>query len=143
MTRCHQTTHSRIDWDGILVDDPDHQDDIVRRAREVLEQIWKDRADAIEKEACDTLGMKSLRDYFRKPAKRGLLGRSCEAIFQEPPQGPDLLATAIVEEELLPLGFTTIGSTGTFSIKPCSTMSNRRSSGKRIISVSFVRRNPR
>ena len=61
----------RIDWDGILVDDPDHQDDIVRRAREVLEQIWKDRADAIEKEACDTLGMKSLRDYFRKPAKGG------------------------------------------------------------------------
>ena len=42
----------RIDWDGILVDDPDHPDDIIRRVRDVLEVIWKDRAEAIEKEAC-------------------------------------------------------------------------------------------
>ena len=42
-----------IDWDGILVDDPDHADDIIRRVRDVLEVIWKDRADAIEKEACE------------------------------------------------------------------------------------------
>lgn len=57
----------RIDWDGILVDDSNHSDDIIRRVRDVLEVIWKDRAEAIEKEACDILGMSELRDYFRKP----------------------------------------------------------------------------
>lgn len=61
----------RIDWDGIIPDDPDHSDDIVRRVREVLELIWKDRAEAIEKEACEILGVKELRDYFRKPGKGG------------------------------------------------------------------------
>jgi hypothetical protein len=56
-----------IDWDGILVDDPDHSDDIVRRVCDVLEVIWRDGAEAIEKEACEILGIKDLRDYFRKP----------------------------------------------------------------------------
>ena len=60
----------RIDWDGILVDDPDHSDDIIR-VRDVLELIWKDRADAIEKEACEILGAAELRDYFRKPGAGG------------------------------------------------------------------------
>jgi len=61
----------RISWDGILVDDPEHPDDIVRRVREVLEVLWKDRSEAIEKEACDILGVRELRDYFRKPAGGG------------------------------------------------------------------------
>ena len=61
----------RIDWDGILVDDPEHQDDIIRRVREVLEVIWKERSDAIEQEACDILGVRELRDYFRKPGNGG------------------------------------------------------------------------
>jgi len=61
----------RIDWDGILVDDPDHLDDIIRRVRDVLEVIRKDRADAIEKEACEILGVTDLRDYFRKPGAGG------------------------------------------------------------------------
>jgi hypothetical protein len=56
---------------GIIPDDPDHSDDIVGRVREVLELIWKDRAEAIEKEACEILGVKELRDYFRKPGKGG------------------------------------------------------------------------
>jgi len=30
----------RIDWDGILVDDADHPDDIIRRVRDVLEVIF-------------------------------------------------------------------------------------------------------
>ncbi|OGR24139.1 MAG: hypothetical protein A2139_12165, partial [Desulfobacca sp. RBG_16_60_12] len=58
-------------WDGILVDDPGHENDIVRRVREVLEVIWKDRAEAIEKEACEILGVRDLRDYFRKPGNGG------------------------------------------------------------------------
>jgi hypothetical protein len=61
----------RLDRDGILVDDPDHPDDIIRRVRDVLEVIWKGRADAIESEACVILGVADLRDYFRKPGKGG------------------------------------------------------------------------
>lgn len=57
----------RISWPGILVDDPNHREDIERRAREVLEVIWKERAEAIEHEACEILGMRSLREYFSKP----------------------------------------------------------------------------
>jgi len=60
-----------VDADGILVDDEGHSDDIIARIRDVLTIIWGDRADAIEKEACEILGMKSLRDYFRKPTAGG------------------------------------------------------------------------
>ncbi len=64
----------RIAWDGILVDDAGldgntpQPADIVRRVREALELLWPDRADAIEQEACEILGVKELRDYFRKPS---------------------------------------------------------------------------
>ena len=61
----------QIDWDGILVDDAEHEDDIVRGVRDVFEFIWIDRADAIEKETCEILASESLRDYFRKPGKGG------------------------------------------------------------------------
>ncbi len=61
----------RIDWDGILVDDPEQDDDIVRRVRDGLEIIWKDRAEAVEEEACGILGVRELRDYFRKPGNGG------------------------------------------------------------------------
>jgi hypothetical protein len=64
----------RIDWDGILVDDADHPDDIVGRVRELLELIWKDCVESIEKEASGLLGVKTLRDYFRKPGKGGFWG---------------------------------------------------------------------
>lgn len=60
-----------IDGDGILVDDEDSDDDIVRKVREVLHFLWKDRAEAIEREACDILGVRDLRDYFRRPGKGG------------------------------------------------------------------------
>ena len=60
-----------IDRDGILPDDPDHADDIVRRVHEVFALLWRERAEAIEQEACAILGVKELRDYFRKPAAGG------------------------------------------------------------------------
>jgi len=53
------------------VDDPGHEDDIVCRVRDVLELIWKERAEAIEREACEILGVRELRDYFRKPSNGG------------------------------------------------------------------------
>jgi hypothetical protein len=64
----------RVSWDGILVDDPGfngaqpHRDDIVRRVREVLDLVWKDKAHQIEEEVCDVLGVSDLREYFRKPS---------------------------------------------------------------------------
>ena len=59
-----------LPWDGILVDDPDPDNayDIDRRVREVLGVVWKHRTEATEQEACDILGVKGLRDYFRKPS---------------------------------------------------------------------------
>jgi hypothetical protein len=45
--------------------------DIVRGGRDVLELLWKERAEAVERESCDVLGVKELRDYFRKVGKGG------------------------------------------------------------------------
>jgi len=65
----------RITWSGILVDDlgfdsnQSHQDDIVCRVRSVFDLLWKDKAQEIEQEACDILGVFDLRDYFLKPTK--------------------------------------------------------------------------
>jgi hypothetical protein len=61
----------RVEWDGILVDDPAQQNDIMRRVRDVLGVIWKDREETIEQEACGFLGVKELRDYLRMPGKGG------------------------------------------------------------------------
>jgi hypothetical protein len=62
----------RINWNGIIVDDPGfegqqlHDDDIILRTREVLEVLWKEKAQDIEQEACDILKIPDLRTYFRK-----------------------------------------------------------------------------
>ncbi|MGB8064506.1 MAG: BREX-1 system adenine-specific DNA-methyltransferase PglX [Candidatus Sulfotelmatobacter sp.] len=61
----------RIATDGILVDDVEHQDDIVRRVREVLEVVWRRETELVEKNACEFLGVKELREYYRKPGKGG------------------------------------------------------------------------
>jgi hypothetical protein len=60
-----------INWEGILVDDPDHQDDIVRRVQEVIKVIWHEKAESIEQEVCQILGIKELREYFRRPGNGG------------------------------------------------------------------------
>jgi hypothetical protein len=60
-----------ISSDGIALDDPGHQDDVVRRMRDVFELIWKSRAEAMEKEACNALGMESITEYLRRPGKGG------------------------------------------------------------------------
>lgn len=56
---------------GILVDDPDHDEDVIRQVHVVLEKIWTQRWEAVESEACRELGMGNLREYFRKPGKNG------------------------------------------------------------------------
>jgi len=55
-----------VDADGILVDDPDHTDDLLRRVRDVLGLIWGTQADTIESELAALLGVKDLRDYLRR-----------------------------------------------------------------------------
>ncbi len=60
-----------VDADGILVDDEGHTDDIIARLRDALTLIWGDRAEAIEKEACEILKVKALRDYFRRSGAGG------------------------------------------------------------------------
>lgn len=57
----------RIDWDGILADDEGHPDDVVGRVRDVLALLWGDRAGAIEDEAVQILGVRSLREWLRNP----------------------------------------------------------------------------
>jgi hypothetical protein len=57
-----------VAWGGILVDDPEHPLDLVSRVQAALAVIWKDRAEAVEHEACELLGVTSLRDWFRRPA---------------------------------------------------------------------------
>jgi hypothetical protein len=57
----------RISWSGILVDDDGHADDIIGGIRHALEVIWPITASEIEQEACDLLGVKSLRDYIARP----------------------------------------------------------------------------
>jgi hypothetical protein len=58
----------QIPFNGIIVDDEGHPNDIINRVRDVLKVIWGDRDGDIEQEACEILKVSSLRDYFRKPA---------------------------------------------------------------------------
>jgi hypothetical protein len=61
----------QIVWDGIIVEDAEHHGDILKRVREISERLWSNHAETIEGEACEILGVKELRDYFRKPGKGG------------------------------------------------------------------------
>ena len=61
----------QVAWDGILVDDTSNGEHVSKRVQDVLEFIWKDHGDAVEKEACEILGVASLRDYFQVASKGG------------------------------------------------------------------------
>jgi hypothetical protein len=56
-----------VAWHGILVDDPDHPDDLIGRVQQVLRLLWGERSEAIEQEACAILGVPDLRTWFRDP----------------------------------------------------------------------------
>ena len=60
-----------IAFSGILPDDSGHQDDVIRRIRDIFEIIWPHSVEAIEKEACEILGFKDLREYLRKNGSGG------------------------------------------------------------------------
>jgi hypothetical protein len=56
-----------VAWDGVLVDDVDHPSDVVARIRAVANLLLTDRAEAVEREVCEMLGVNELRQYFRNP----------------------------------------------------------------------------
>ena len=58
----------QIPFNGILVDDEGHPNDIVSHIRDVLKSIWGEKDSDIEQQACEILKVGSLRDYFCKPA---------------------------------------------------------------------------
>jgi hypothetical protein len=60
-----------IKWDGILVDDEGHSDDVVRGVLQIFDLIWKTHADSVEADICTQLAFKEFRDYFRKSGKGG------------------------------------------------------------------------
>ena len=67
-----------ITWPGILVDDEGHKSkddgkcyDIVARVGDALAVIWGDRSAAIEQEACEILGVRTLRGYFAEKKSGG------------------------------------------------------------------------
>jgi hypothetical protein len=57
-----------IAWDGILVEDPEHPLDFERQVRAAFAVLWTEDADTVEREACELLGVPSLREWFRRPA---------------------------------------------------------------------------
>jgi len=61
----------KIDWDGILVSDAGHEDDVVRRVRGVLELKWHDTVETVERRIVESLKVDSLRDYFDKSTTGG------------------------------------------------------------------------
>ena len=56
---------------GIIPDDPDNSDDVIRRLHEVFELNWKNQIDVVETEFRKIIGVRDLRDYFRKSGKGG------------------------------------------------------------------------
>jgi hypothetical protein len=61
----------RVGWEGILVDDPDHEDDIVRRVGDVFELLWSEQPEQIEHDSSKSFSVENLRDYVRKPGTGG------------------------------------------------------------------------
>ena len=56
-----------IAWDGFLVDDPDHPDDILSAVEHTLALVWPGNLEELENEACKILGVSDLRAWFRDP----------------------------------------------------------------------------
>jgi hypothetical protein len=57
----------QVNWNGILVDDKGHPNDIIRYIRRVFKVIWGEKDSHIEQKACEILTVSNLRNYFRKP----------------------------------------------------------------------------
>lgn len=54
------------EFDGLCVDDPDHERDICRLIRAQMESRWPDLAAQTEENICKSLAIVQLREYFRQ-----------------------------------------------------------------------------
>jgi hypothetical protein len=61
----------KVQWDGIICDDAAHPCDANALVEQVLEAVWPDTHTQRTESILGLLGIKSLRDYFRKPGKAG------------------------------------------------------------------------
>ena len=59
----------RIIWNGILVIDKGHPDDIITSVLETMKVVWNGKHEEIEQTTCKELRVKKLRDYFTNPGK--------------------------------------------------------------------------
>jgi len=78
----------RIDWDGILVDDAEHEDDIVRRIRETLEVMWPSKGEGIERELAHSLGGRRISKNFRRPGSGGFWDSHVKNYSRRPRKAP-------------------------------------------------------
>jgi hypothetical protein len=74
----------RVAWDGFLIDDQNHPEDTIGRVREALGVIWADQKEGIEAEACQLLGVRTIREYFRKSFFTDHLKRHSKSRRQAP-----------------------------------------------------------
>ena len=71
-TICDKEYSIAIPWNGILVDDSEHNSDVLRSIQQVIDLMKKgDLLDEVDWSLCRTLGVKNLREYLRKPGKGG------------------------------------------------------------------------
>jgi hypothetical protein len=61
----------RVSSSGLLPDDSEHTDDIVRSVRSAFEFRWGEHAESVEKDICSMLGSESIREYLRRTSKGG------------------------------------------------------------------------
>lgn len=59
----------RITTTGVMVDDQEHPEDIIRRVRDAFDVIWGGNSETVERECCAALGVQELRQYFRRSNK--------------------------------------------------------------------------
>jgi hypothetical protein len=71
---------------GILVDDPDHPDDIVRCVGEVFAALFGEQSEKMLEEAQSLLGVRDLRDYFR--GSRGFFSDHLARYSKKPRKAP-------------------------------------------------------
>jgi hypothetical protein len=66
-----RTAGEQLRNDVMAVDDETHLEDLVAQWRQVLASTFKQSAESLERDLCDSLRAKTIRDYFRKPGKGG------------------------------------------------------------------------
>ena len=57
----------QLAWDGVIPDDADRDDNVMNRVRDVLLVLYGERAETVELEIRQLLGVDSLQEWFRNP----------------------------------------------------------------------------